>query len=679
MVDKVAKGKQRSPRRDREQEAIVSLKDDMNERMSSILGRMTELRKLLKQVKSGWNGGPAPDIGMGEKVNLTDPLPDMVAATGQASLQQMVELTKELNTIIQELRQVDSMQDNYAAARTQRVTERAKQMQQIEQQAAVREEFIKIASNPLTRVWAHIVAPFSSEKGKRKRLGYLRALARIDRNLKLVQDHVLSGDPAILNAIETANELYLDAETSFFEDFRRNLSEMSTAGIAEINNLKINSEVPEGEKGSLTTNVQMPGTSGGTDPKGENASKKTPTPSAGFSQTSKPIVPKVPPLVPKVQMPIGVPTATPGPTVDPGSKVPIEKPPAETITEQPPTVPEQVPPSTPVVQPTSPVVEQPTQPPDHDDKASVSLKTFMFENYTELKDSVLENWSNVNDLYAEDELPEIWKDILLDKFTNIRKSYAFLTSLGNLIGTDKGVSIDRLYKAYVYAIQCLIEFLVYYNQFLIEQKAAEVKGSFTFGSTIDDDKIQEAIKNTLDPYIRNINTFMKIANFSQDGIIAYGGNGITRWFNRMKTHLSSKRDANVRLYADRSITRAREGLQKLMDNLEQRNINFRSLIQQSEAFYNAMIDLYDKLNKLGMMYNSRMRIEKSNLRVKKDRMPYDFIPVSDVNQMRNIKNALERDKEKINTLKQIEDTVIAYQEKIQANMKNTDILEGLDD
>src|SRR5690606_4722491 len=215
MVEKRAKARQRAPRKDQSQESILQMKDEINARTSRLI-------ELLKKTKSGLNGGPAPDIGV-EKYKLTDPMPSEVAQSGRVAIQ-------ELNSILEGIQRADQMQDDYAAERVQRLYERTQKMQEIQQDVEVKAALDllirKEASNKLTRLWANIVAPFGSEKGKAERLSLLNALGRVDNNLQEVEDKVLSNDPSILDAIHLSKNLYADAKATFFSPFRANLKEM---------------------------------------------------------------------------------------------------------------------------------------------------------------------------------------------------------------------------------------------------------------------------------------------------------------------------------------------------------------------------------------------------------------------------------------------------------------------
>jgi hypothetical protein len=121
--------RQRAQRRDPDQEAILRGKDELNTRTTDVIKRLID-------VKRKWNGNTEP------KFRLTDPMPDDIVGEGG-------DILRELGDIMTGLRQVDQMQDEYAESRGQRISERMKQMEQV-QAEVLRAELTKEASNRLT-------------------------------------------------------------------------------------------------------------------------------------------------------------------------------------------------------------------------------------------------------------------------------------------------------------------------------------------------------------------------------------------------------------------------------------------------------------------------------------------------------------------------------------------------
>jgi hypothetical protein len=616
MVEKAAKARQRSQRKDPTQEAIVHSKDEINERTSRLI-------RLLIELKRGWNGNPAPEVGVPQKYNLTDPMPDQLPSTGDAAL-------KELTSIIQGLHQIDDMQDNYSSTRTQRISERMKQMQELQQQAAIEAGLRKEASNRLTRAWAYIVAPFGSEQGKWERLKLLHSLARVNSNLKDVEEAILSGDPGILDSLYIAKQLYLDAKGSFFEAFRKNLTGMLYSTRAELSQLndeiKAEKEKQKELEQQKSTEEQGPLTSGPGPALPKGRGKKGPSASDLEKQVDK--------IVSKLDERIKERTEKQEKQRDlkPESKVMPQRPKEETPTEPEP-VPETPPP------------EEPVQPDPREKQWA--LRQFILGKRDEMYNNVARNLGD--EKYRE--APEYWAQRLSNQWEGINNA-------AQQIPTSKG---DRQWVLnYLTFIKAIGDLQASVYTFDNELRAAQLKPDFQFGTTVDEGQLENQARNFVNIYREDL---AKFASSDDEQLIAQGGR-LSRWVKRMLTELSWKRDKHLRLQAANQAKSARSGLQAMLDNLEKRNINFRQLINQSDAFYDSFIQLYDKLADLADSYNSRMRIEKSERKVKKERMRYDLIPTTDINAMRIIRNRLVSDRQDVRDLDALETDV----SKLQASL-----------
>jgi hypothetical protein len=681
MIEKAAKARQRSKRKDPAQEAIVQGKDAINERTSKLI-------ELLKELKRGWNGGPAPEIGISEKYNLTQPMPDEVAnAAGAAQ--------RELDGIIQGVRQLDTMQDNYSVGRTQKITERAKRTQQVAQQAepapaappapttaAIDFEFKKEASNPLTRAWSWIVAPFHSEKGKWDRLRLLSSLARIDSNLKDIDENILSGDPAILNSLYIAKQMYLDAKGSFFDAFRKNLYEMLDVTRVELEKMQheieaekdkqakqkiqVTRETAEKNQGPLRTGpISMPSKepSGKVEPKPEsekeNALKKMQDQLQSAvaeianlkkqrveqTRTQEDLV-KGPVRMPDFSQQTGPQTLvdalrSPGTSKTPPKTPPVTAPPTEKE-------PEKTPPAT------APV-------PDPMEK-KLALRKFIAKKTLEMYNHVSK------DLHKYHEAPEPWATRIRNQWTVINTSAQDVQAL---IDSRKGNDRQWIiaYMSFVKAVGDLNATVYALEN---EMKAAAIKPDFQFGVTLDETNLENQARNFSKVYGDDV---MKIAS-TEPALIAQGS-ATSRWVKRMLTHLSWKRDKHLRLQLDRYIKKSRDGLQALLNNLEKKNINFRSLIGQSDDFYASFIEMFDKLADLAESYNSRMRIEKSEKKSQQQKMLHDIIPNGDINTMRTIRNLLQQDRIKIKALEENEIAISNMQRSFE-KLKDTGVDVGED-
>jgi hypothetical protein len=633
----MVKSRQRSRRKDPDQEAILQVKDEINERMSKLI-------ELLKDVKSGMNGGPAPEVGVPEKVSLTQPLPDSVPSAGNAAVQ-------ELSAISQGISQVKQMQDAYAEKREQRLAERSKQMQELQQQvveAAVEEELRKTASNALTRAWAHVVAPFGSEQGRWERLSLLRSLARLDDNLTDVENEVLSSDPSILNALHLAKQLYIDAKSTFFGVFRKQLNSMIDSTSDELS--KLNKEVKNkglfdffNEPPIKDGPVQMPGEAP-TTPKNvlekldkavsvaETAAKDSQVAAEKVQEQEKELSDK------PVQMP-DIPDSVPSiPKHDVEPEVQIDKPENKPVSEKPVSEKPEIPvePAQ-IVELHEEVLNPPPESPAIDPvEIRKIIRAFI--------------WKNAHDMYSTahaelsklPNIPEPWKS----RLNNIWQS---ITVPLQAIRTKP--QVDRMTMAYMHFIKGIGD--LNSNIYVLgnELKAAELKPDFIFGSTINEQQLNSQALQFAQSHWNELQGIIP-----QQGLVSEGSDRLTRWLKRIKTHLSFGPDKNLRLIAAKNIRDSRDRLQIMLDTLEERNINFRALIAQSNDFYESFIGMYDMLADLAEAYNSRMMIEKSKQKYEKGRMRYDFIRETDIRGIRNIANMLRTDRVSIKSLENLEES-----------------------
>ncbi len=649
----MVKSRQRSRRKDPEQEAIVQVKDEINERMSKLI-------ELLKDVKSGMNGGPAPEVGVPEKINLTQPLPDSVPTAGSAAVQ-------ELSAISQGISQVNQMQDAYAAKREQRLADRSNQMKELQNQvaeAAVEEEFRKVASNALTRTWAHIIAPFGSEQGRWERLSLLRSLARLDDNLTKVEDQVLSGDPAILDALHIAKQLYIDSKTSFFDTFRKQLNSMVSSTVDEVKKLK--DEVKEAQDNGLFDFTQEPLRDGSKTPGISKAPSSKPSVLEKATQAvsaAENAVQDVQTRADQVEQKNQELASTPVQFPDsiPDSSIKLDKTKSQPQVDKPD-----------VVELSKPVSEPSVSEP------SVSEPGELLEEPSELHEDVLNPppdvpavdpsgiskavrlfiWKNSHDMYATahgelsqlSNIPEPWKSRLANIWQSITVSLQAIRTKP---------PIDKMITAYMHFIKGIGDLGANIYVLNTELKASELKPDFVFGSNINDQQLESQAVQFARSHWNELQSMIP-----QEGLVSEGGD-ITRWLKRIKTHLSLGSDKNLRLIVAKDIRNSRERLQVMLNNLENKNINFRALIAQSDAFYDSFIDMYDKLSDLAESYNSRMMIEKSKRKYDKGRMRYDIIRETDIRSIRNIRDLLKQDKQSIAQLESLENQFSEIQRELE--------------
>jgi hypothetical protein len=213
------------------------------------------------------------------------------------------------------------------------------------------------------------------------------------------------------------------------------------------------------------------------------------------------------------------------------------------------------------------------------------------------------------------------------------------------------------------------------HQTQTELDAKDRKPDFEFGVTLDEAQLENHARAFVKQYQQDLEKFIE-DNYSSGLVSQAAHNPISRWWKRMQTHLGWSRDKSIRLMVDRHIRNARKNLQSMLDNLEKRHINFRSLIRDSEAFYESFIQVYDKLANLAEAYNSRMRIEKSDQKQQQGKMMYEIIPNSDIYALRKIADSLQKDNANIEWLNKLESSISEMQSTINEAKAQSDSGEG---
>ena len=671
MIEIYAK-KQRAKRKDPQQEAIVAEKDLINERTKKLIALMIAMKK-------GWNGGPSPDIGV-EKFNLTQPIPDVVVGTGDSAL-------RELSEIVQTLRKLKTLQDSYSISNGQRsealtkMKEQKKQMEEaqpipppqtneVQQQiaAAVSEELMKkTASNPFTRLLTHLTAynPFASEKNRGYRLELLRSLARVDHSLEDIEDKILSqGESSILDSIYVAKQLYSDAKSSFFGDFRKNINKMVSDAESELKELELAQKnkkptIVEDNVPPTRTNVRVP-----TNPEIAAAINN-----AQEIMAEQPVVvdDKGPALNP------GNVVAVPRVTNPETSETNSEKPEVEVNKEE--VNKEEV---NPVQQaeekalkreerakekaaerakrleerakkkdkkkvPVAPVVVVTPQ----SDFVDSDFEQIQRERYLKIREYV---FKHVDTLLREclaianSNLPKFWKVKVREEAQKVR---ALAFEIAKEIENHEDFDID--YPHFLEGVG-IIKSLAYIAD--TENKAAENNPEFVYGSLFD----EAAIKSQAINFAKEqMGIFI-----SMNQKISQASNKASRFIKRMLTHIMPRRDKSLRLTVSRNVRNARKGLQKLLDILEQRNIDFRRLMDASQDFLESVNHVYEGLADLGDMYNSTMRMEKSFRKQNNSKMMYDMIPTMDINSLRVAGKAVGIDLFNIQKLEKLEEDLSGF-------------------
>jgi hypothetical protein len=638
MIEKEARGGSRL--KDPVQKEIVSEKDDINERTSRLID-------FIKELKKGWNGNQAPGVGVDEKYKLVEPMPDQLLNSGQMALQ-------EFSKILEALKEINQKQDNYAVERQQRLEQRMQQPVQ----ASVTDYLIKEASNPLSRLWSHIKAPFSFvEKNRWERLRLLRALAKISKDLEDLNDKVLAGDKSIEEAVYKAKQLYSESKSAFFEDFEKNLKQ----SIENIEN-ETEKKFPETFDGQV-----VPGT-----PKEEKPTspvvkpKKEKRPKVQFQFAPTVNVEPIIPTIEEVEQVLTTPEqATPTIVSDP--LVVLDKPstPAELIKtpnseketqESEPnleissTVPEvsstivtdehatpigtteefiedKVPESIPI--PLVKIKETPKKEPPvtkiEEPKLSTKEQSNLFKSF--ISSSIKEILSYVNKanltIGVESGEPRTIMDSLLGSIENKYKE----------LKTAKRIGYQ--YKVFVSFIEDCGKSMAFAKQIALYNNVSE----------INQEEFSKDVQDVIGKYV----TPATAAYEKLTSINKIAADPLTMGVRRLLTNILPSRDKNIRLKIDSEIKNAQNALQKMMDVLEQRDLNYSTLISYSEDFYNSFTEVFDKLADLADNYNAQLKIDKS-----KGKKVSNIISQVEISYLRRIKAILQGYKDNIGTLKDLE-------------------------
>jgi len=188
----------RTRRKDPVQESIVSKKDEINDRTSKLI-------RLLIDTKKAWNGKPSPLLGINDKTKITDPLRQEIFSAEDR-------IKQEINSIFSKLEEIGSDQENYSSSK----------------RAELMDLILKTGSNPLTRIWSHIKAPFLSDSNKWIRLKMLRGAADSVERIKDIQEALLSRDKnSKTMAFHLIKSLYTNAEATYLKTLEKALEEYS--------------------------------------------------------------------------------------------------------------------------------------------------------------------------------------------------------------------------------------------------------------------------------------------------------------------------------------------------------------------------------------------------------------------------------------------------------------------
>ncbi len=179
----------RKRRVDPVQESIVAKKDQLNERAKQLIALWIE-------TKRGWNGRPAPGIGLQERGDIKLPLPDQIQQAAKA----IDTRTNELLSLLS-----DVMREQAAYSQTRRKSRKelpvvpetpAAPPTTAERDFELRKlatDGIIIEAGSLSRFMAHLKSPFQfGDKKRSQRLRMLRFAAKIFYLTKDIENDALS-------------------------------------------------------------------------------------------------------------------------------------------------------------------------------------------------------------------------------------------------------------------------------------------------------------------------------------------------------------------------------------------------------------------------------------------------------------------------------------------------------
>jgi hypothetical protein len=237
----------RKTRQDPSQEELLQKKDKLN-------AEVTELIQLLIETKRAWNGKPAPRIGVTEPTSIKFPLPDQVEQAAS-------KINQLADDIVQRIMDVDRFQDMYSQRRRKGKSE-------VEVPVMATAMTKEAKSNVLSRLWAHVTAPFQlGDKDRWTRLRMLRAATRLSSELKEIEDLSLTYDPeAVPEAIYRAKDFAIILQNDLIGPIESILDTNSSKIDKQVHDLEV--KVREAE---ATGEKPLP-------PEGEPPESEPPTP-----------------------------------------------------------------------------------------------------------------------------------------------------------------------------------------------------------------------------------------------------------------------------------------------------------------------------------------------------------------------------------------------------------------
>lgn len=219
----------RKRREDPTQENLVEKKHQVSEQYTELKDVQNRIKNILRLTLKGMHGHPVPELGIAEKSDIKNPLPEQVSS-GVNEARSLTQKYEQLaDQILAGINDVMSMQSQYSGSRRKPQPKQPQQMQPLEQQEPVQEmveqmqqqpepvaelernpELQTAASDRITRTVA-IVKGLGQlgDKTRWDRLSLLRGFAQIKREMRSLMNQVLSRGRAdsIFDAVQTTNSI----------------------------------------------------------------------------------------------------------------------------------------------------------------------------------------------------------------------------------------------------------------------------------------------------------------------------------------------------------------------------------------------------------------------------------------------------------------------------------------
>jgi chemotaxis protein histidine kinase CheA len=695
----------RSKRQNPEQEKIVSDKEVLNDRTSKLIS-------LLIETKRGWNGKAAPGIGITNKSPITNPLPLQIDQA-KNNIESLV------SDVMSKLEEVKREQNEYAEDRKRKLEQRLQSQKSLSRDSLLDELLMKTASNPLSRFWAHLSAPFASEQGRWDRLSLLRALVKIEGQLTNIEDNILRPEPdAVYKSVFYSKDLFTDIKSNLLNTVERYVSTAEKAMQDEINRglevlaVKKNKE-KEAEKDSDQEQKSKSKEKANKEKANEKAKEKESQKkileekekakqklleekqkqkqkekedkdkekqklleekNKGSQQSNRPKVLDQVPVAPTRQKS----NITPEQKKEIGERIRQPRARRPAGTRQPAKEPE----SAQTQESTQTQGLDQAQEPISEDINNPQIEIYKLLNLYKGIILVLEHtFAETN--AATESLPNS------DEADFLYQMFASIFYLEHLENSPAYKSIENI-KAYAAELEKLppsdkisfSEYLTFqnnlmgectdilrqlYTQDVLLEYLKLPEDVFEDRFNIDADKSKEIsilnveATNRANAQINNIKTQLSIA---AKKISTAASSRFSRWKNRVKTYFNPTKTRDVQLKTDKLIRDSKVKLNKLMDYLEKRHMNLKTFVNIAKDFFITLGDMFDSLSDLAAMYNNELKLDKLEYRNRNKKIDFEMVSQTDISSIKNTKTYLMQMGDKIANLENLETKLEKIKEEI---------------